>query len=75
MRAVRVAIAGLLLAVCAGGQDQADWLMLKLNRFAAQYNNFVASQAAGVFDLKEARKLSALWREVEHSGEWPAVKP
>lgn len=45
-----------------------------MRRFSENYNRFVAKWDAGVFDAGQARRLSALWREVERSGYWPNAK-
>lgn len=57
-------------AVAAPGQVRDD-LVDRMNRFARAYNAFGEVYRGGVFDLRGARRLSSLWREVEQSGQWP----
>ena len=68
------AIAVILGALCpqAGGWER-DWTLTALNRFAGEYNEFVRVYQSGVFDARRAKRLSALWRDVERSG-WPREK-
>jgi len=63
----------LFLAACAAAADQPDTLLEPMNRFAAAYNDFTAGMQKGLFDARQAKRLSKLWREVEHSGNWPEV--
>lgn len=58
----------LLLAVVL---QPADELLEPMNRFAALYNDFTAKLREGVFDARQAKRLSKLWRSIEGSGSWP----
>lgn len=46
----------------------------RLNEFALEYNRFAAVLTQGGFDVRSAKKLSRLWRDVEQSGEWPETE-
>jgi hypothetical protein len=59
-----------LLATGISG-SRFDWLAITLNKFANRYNTFIEKLRGGVFDLRDAKALSQLWREVERCGEWP----
>jgi hypothetical protein len=59
-----------MAAAAAPAQDD---LAERLNRFAEAYNGFAGELRAGKLDVKKAARLSKLWRDVERSGEWPAV--
>lgn len=67
--AAALLLAALLLPV--RGQD--DWLLMRMNAFAGEYNDFAGKLREGQFDLRQAKKLSKLWRELERSGNWPEV--
>jgi hypothetical protein len=43
----------------------------RLNRFNETMRDFTAQLRQHRFDVREARLLSKLWRDVEQSGEWP----
>jgi len=48
-----------------------DPLLEPMNRFAKAYNEFAEGMRSGIFDQRQAKRLSKLWREVESSGDWP----
>ena len=51
-----------------------DILRDRLNRFGNAYNFFIAELQQGKLNIKAARHLSKLWRDVEQSGSWPELK-
>lgn len=59
-----------MLPVALLAADDAG-LVRRMNRFAAAYRKFVEAHERGLFDVRLARELSRLWREVETSGYWP----
>lgn len=48
-----------------------DFMLQRLNRFNETMQDLVSQLRQHRFDLREARLLSKLWRDVEQSGEWP----
>jgi len=72
----RLFLLTLLLAMSAGagGEVAIDRLVGPMNEFAAAYNDFAAGMRNGIFDLRQAKRLSKLWRQVEQSGAWPEVQ-
>lgn len=44
------------------------------NRFAREANEFQHKYKEGQIDLRLMKRLSADWRDIEHSGSWPLVK-
>lgn len=63
-----------LLAAPLAATVASDFLMDRLNRFAAAYNAFASAYQQGTFDLRGAKLLSKLWRDIEQSGNWPERK-
>jgi len=61
----------LLLAIALPLGAGPELLVDRWNEFAKTGNKFADQCRRGVFDLRLARKLSAEWREIEKSGEWP----
>lgn len=57
-----------LLAVSASG-GTGDALLVRMNAFATAYNGFAAAMGQGIYDVRQARRLSKLWRDVER--DWP----
>jgi hypothetical protein len=43
----------------------------RFNRFSAELRVWAQTYNAGKYDLRGARRLSRLWREIEQSGSWP----
>lgn len=52
-------------------QGEVDYLTLKMNEFAKEYNYFVQEKAKGLLDLRQAKRVSRKFRELESSGWWP----
>lgn len=75
----RVALILLASALLAFAQWQGEFrdpcadLEYRLNRFAEAYNTFAANLKEGNLDLRGAKRLSKLWREVEAEC-WPKQK-
>jgi hypothetical protein len=55
-------------ATSLGGDDE---FTDRLNTFAVAYNAFVEQCHEGRFNIRDAKRLSKLWRRVEDSGVWP----
>jgi len=72
----RLLLLTLLLAMSAGagGEPPLDRLIGPMNEFAAAYNDFAAGMRNGLFDARQARRLSKLWHDVERSGAWPQIE-
>jgi len=51
-----------------------DPLVDRMNEFVVAYNDFAKGVQAGIFDQRQARRLSKLWRQVEKCGSWPPEK-
>ncbi len=64
-----LALLTLLVVSATGGPF--DALAAPMNAFAKAYNGFAAGMGNGIFDARQAKRLSKLWRDVEHSGDWP----
>ena len=50
--------------------DERD-LLAALSRFSLEYNKLAEHWNRGTFDVRTAKRLSRLWRDVETSGYWP----
>lgn len=68
---MKLALALALLFLPARISAQDEVLAYRLDRFAKTYNQFISHFRAGEFSLSLARALSAEWRDVENSGDWP----
>lgn len=67
MRRLALLAAFLAIPLNAGPEDLTE----RWNAFARDGNEFAHRLNGGIFDSKLARKLSAEWRAVEGSGDWP----
>jgi hypothetical protein len=65
--------AALLLAIAAPACAVVsnDVFLDRLNRFNTAMRDFTAQLRQQQFNVREAKLLSKLWRDVEQSGEWP----
>lgn len=74
MRVALLLLAAVVAAFAAqlsdGFRDPCNDLEYRLNRFAEAYNAFCLTLKEGNFDLRGAKRLSKLWREVEAEC-WP----
>jgi len=48
-----------------------DVLSDRINRFNTVMHDFTIQLHGGVFNCREAKLLSKLWRDIEDSGNWP----
>ena len=60
-----------LLARPLAAVDARNYLAEELNAFTRDYYDFLNKLRADTFDVRQARRLSRLWRRVENCGEWP----
>jgi hypothetical protein len=62
----------LLLSAVSLPEGTDDWQFVqKYNRFAKAANDWMETYRNGLFDLRGAKRLSKLWRDIEASGMWP----
>jgi hypothetical protein len=59
------------LIAAAFQPPQHDELAVRLNEFAEAYNRYIAERKEGLLNIKQAKKLSALWHRVEACEGWP----
>jgi hypothetical protein len=71
---MRRSLLTMIPAAVAKSASAVDSLLSPMNEFAKAYNDFTEAMRHGIFDVRQARRLSKLWREVERSGSWPEVK-
>jgi hypothetical protein len=67
----RAALALAIIAAPARAVESGDLFADRMNRFGRELVNFDGKLRQHVFDVKQAKLLSKLWRDVETSGEWP----
>jgi hypothetical protein len=70
----RAALALAIVAAPAPAVESGDLFADRMNRFGRELVNFDGKLRQHVFDVKQAKLLSKLWRDVETSGEWPEME-
>jgi hypothetical protein len=67
----RLALLALVAAPASESVTPHDFLADRMNRFTSSLRDFCEKYNRHIFDAKEARLLSKLWRDVEDCGDWP----
>jgi len=65
----------LFLAIFLGSataESADEVLQPRMTQFIQEFNMFARAYNSGYYDVRGARRLSKLWRDVETCGFWPA---
>ena len=56
----------------ASGQNLASVVFVdRMNRFMETLRTWAEAYNTGLFDVRGAKRLSKLWKDIEDSGNWP----